>query len=141
MQAITSILAVVIAIGLPVISKLRDDGQKRKDRAALLLVAKNLALHAERAMTSSTDKLGTANSIPTYRLRDVRDSFHVLLAKDLPEEAIPPILEILCEVAYQVAAIRLYKVGGNRTTDLTEKARIRLGKVTAQVAVLNQISS
>lgn len=140
-QAIGSLVGLVIAIAVPWRIHHAGQEQRKAGQLALVVAAAHLAVHATRAMHSSSCKFeDDARRIPLERLKDVQVSFQTLMAKDFPEWALPPVLEILCEVAYQIAAAELHNSGMNNRDDKAENAWKRHQKVAKQSRKLARLT-
>jgi uncharacterized membrane protein len=140
-QAVGSLIGLAIAIAVP--WRIHNAGreQRREAQNALVVAAAHLGLHTTRAMYSCAAKLekGT-KKISLERLRDVQANFHVLMAKDVPAQVVPTILEILCEVSYHIAATELHNSNSNDRADKMQRAWKRTTKVYWQTKDLAKLS-
>lgn len=143
-QAIGAIVALCIAIWIPQQERRlqadKDALSELRRRFELLQALAVLANHAARAMQSTTRKI-TINEKPirTDRLEDVQLSFRAMLSKEIPPDAISIILEIQCEIAYQISAIKLNNDDHNNLSTKGERAQIRTDKVEAAGESLTQL--
>lgn len=140
-QAIGSLIGLAIAIAVP--WKIHEAGrtQKREAQTALLVAAAHLGWHTTRAMHSCSIKLQDGvRTVPLERLKDVQANFHLLMAKDVPAQAVPIILEILCEVSYHISAADLHNLNANDRKDKVRKAWKRTSKVFWQTKKLADLS-
>lgn len=133
-QAIGVIGAVAVAIWVPLKSnKDNIEREREKKRTEVYEMVRSiyfLALQAERAMMSSTQKIAISESpIRVDRLMDLQNSFSVLMGKDIPAEAINFVFDIQCEISYQISAIELNNGGHNNLSVKVSRAYRRTRKV------------
>lgn len=141
LQAIGSLVGLAVAIAVPWRIHEAAREQRMKAQTALVVAAAHLGLHTTRAMYACAFKLERgARQISLERLRDVQANFHVLMAKDLPAQVVPAILEILCEVAYHIADTELYNSNQGERRGKSRKAWIRTHKVYWQTRALADLS-
>tara|TARA_R100000655_G_scaffold108905_1_gene161972 strand:- start:1752 stop:2342 length:591 start_codon:yes stop_codon:yes gene_type:complete len=135
-QAAGVVGAVGVAVWVPhndrlMVAAKERDSQQRKDYEMVRSLS-ILAGHAARAMASSTHKIEEEDRpIRIDRLKDVQESFRVMMAKELPSYALPHVLAIQCEIAYQISAIELHNTHQNNLSTKAERARKRTFKVRA----------
>lgn len=140
-QAVGVIGAVGVAIWVPHNDRLMAAAKEKKSQLSkdheMLTSLSILADHAVRAMDSSTQKIeNEERPIPIERLKDVQESFRIMLAKELPSTALPHILDIQCEIAYQISAIELHNIRQNNLSTKAKRARTRTDKVKMRKAIL-----
>lgn len=133
-QAAGVIVAVLVAIWVPHKDRKSVIQRERERKAAetyeMVRSVFLLSAQASRAMRSSTEKIKKSEKpIRVDRLVNVQKSFSVILGKDIPAEAINLILEIQCEISYQISAIKLNNAGHNNLSVKVERAYARKKKV------------
>lgn len=133
-QVIAVTAAVFVAIWAPIHHFRQIDSRAQRDRAyrdfESLEICAILGNHATRAMTSSTGKIKIdERPIRTDRLNDVHGTLRSMITKGVPSVAGPIILEMQCELAYQISAIELNNAGENNLSTKYSRALTRTFKV------------
>ncbi|WP_130357697.1 hypothetical protein [Pigmentiphaga kullae] len=114
---------------------------RRQLQHELLQVCADATAGAAASMKSYAKKISEGqHPIHIERLRDIQETFRIFLTKDLPLPAMAPILIVLREIAYHIAAIELLNSNQNSLSTRGLRAYGRAGLVDNQARILLQLT-